>query len=58
VHLTTGEGEERRLSIELGLLRMETTRDGEELLALCGGCCSRGTATSMSIRSSPIGRPP
>ena len=41
----TREGEERRLMGEAGLSVMEVIRDGgiDELLALCGGCCSCAT---------------
>lgn len=38
-------GEERRLTLEPGLTLMEAIREGglDELLALCGGCCSCAT---------------
>ncbi|MDP1028305.1 2Fe-2S iron-sulfur cluster-binding protein [Sphingomonas sp. KR1UV-12] len=41
----TREGEERTLEGETGLSVMEVIRDGgiDELLALCGGCCSCAT---------------
>jgi ferredoxin, 2Fe-2S len=41
----TREGEERTLNGEAGLSVMEVIRDGgiDELLALCGGCCSCAT---------------
>ena len=43
--VTTREGEERTLEGEAGLSVMEVIRDGgvDELLALCGGCCSCAT---------------
>ena len=43
--VTTREGEERELEGETGLSMMEVIRDGgvDELLALCGGCCSCAT---------------
>jgi 2Fe-2S ferredoxin len=43
--VTTREGEERHLQGEAGLSVMEVIRDGgiDELLALCGGCCSCAT---------------
>jgi len=43
--VTTREGEERVLDGEAGLSVMEVIRDGgiDELLALCGGCCSCAT---------------
>lgn len=43
--VTTREGEERELEGEAGLSVMEVIRDGgiDELLALCGGCCSCAT---------------
>ncbi len=45
VVVTTREGEEHRLPFEAGLTLMETIRDAgiDELLALCGGCCSCAT---------------
>ena len=41
----TREGEERVLEGETGLSVMEVIRDGgiDEVLALCGGCCSCAT---------------
>ena len=43
--VTTRTGEERELDGEAGLSVMEVIRDGgiDELLALCGGCCSCAT---------------
>ena len=43
--VTTREGEERTLDAEAGLSVMEAIRDGgiDEILALCGGCCSCAT---------------
>ena len=43
--VTTREGEERQLEGQVGLSVMEVIRDGgiDELLALCGGCCSCAT---------------
>ena len=43
--VTTREGEERELDAEVGLSVMEVIRDAgiDELLALCGGCCSCAT---------------
>ena len=43
--VTTREGEARELDGEAGLSVMEVIRDGgiDELLALCGGCCSCAT---------------
>jgi 2Fe-2S ferredoxin len=43
--VTTREGEERELDGEAGLSVMEVIRDAgiDELLALCGGCCSCAT---------------
>ena len=45
VIITTREGDEQRLPIQEGLTLMETIRDAgiDELLALCGGCCSCAT---------------
>jgi 2Fe-2S ferredoxin len=60
--VTTREGEERRLALEPGLTLMETIRDGgiDELLALCGGCCSCATchvhvAVEFADRLPPMG---
>lgn len=43
--VTTREGEERTVPAEVGLSVMEVIRDSgfDELLALCGGCCSCAT---------------
>lgn len=43
--VTTREGDERVLEGAAGLSVMEVIRDGDidELLALCGGCCSCAT---------------
>jgi 2Fe-2S ferredoxin len=43
--VTTREGEERALAASEGLSLMEVIRDAgiDELLALCGGCCSCAT---------------
>ena len=43
--VVTREGEERQVQAENGLSVMEVIRDGgiDELLALCGGCCSCAT---------------
>ena len=43
--VVTREGEERVLDGETGLSVMEVIRDGgiDEILALCGGCCSCAT---------------
>ncbi|WNO54211.1 2Fe-2S iron-sulfur cluster-binding protein [Stakelama saccharophila] len=43
--VTTREGEEREVEGEAGLTVMENIRDNgfDELLALCGGCCSCAT---------------
>ena len=43
--VTTREGEERTLDGDAGLSVMEVIRDAgiDELLALCGGCCSCAT---------------
>jgi 2Fe-2S ferredoxin len=45
VIVTTREGEERNLDAGVGLSLMEVIRDAgiDELLALCGGCCSCAT---------------
>ena len=45
IFVTTRAGEAHRLSLKPGLSLMETIRDGglDELLALCGGCCSCAT---------------
>ena len=43
--VTTREGEERELALQPGMSLMEVIRDAgvDELLALCGGCCSCAT---------------
>ncbi|TVV77148.1 2Fe-2S iron-sulfur cluster-binding protein [Sphingomonas solaris] len=43
--VVTREGEERTLSADVGLSVMEVIRDAgiDEMLALCGGCCSCAT---------------
>ena len=47
--VVTREGEEKELQGETGLSVMEVIRDGgvDELLALCGGCCSCATCHVM-----------
>ena len=43
--VVTREGDEREIEGEIGLSVMEVIRDAgiDELLALCGGCCSCAT---------------
>lgn len=43
--VTTREGETRSLPLQTGLSLMELIRDAgiDELMALCGGCCSCAT---------------
>lgn len=43
--VVTREGEEREIDGEVGLSVMEVIRDAgiDEILALCGGCCSCAT---------------
>ncbi|PBN42057.1 2Fe-2S iron-sulfur cluster-binding protein [Sphingobium sp. D43FB] len=43
--VTTREGEEHKLEAQVGISVMEVIRDAglDELLALCGGCCSCAT---------------
>ena len=43
--VTTREGEERSIEVASGISAMEAIRDAgfDELLALCGGCCSCAT---------------
>ena len=43
--ITTRDGEERSVAADEGLSLMEIIRDAgfDELLALCGGCCSCAT---------------
>ena len=43
--VTTRDGETREIEAEVGLSVMEVIRDAgvDELLALCGGCCSCAT---------------
>ncbi len=60
--VTTRTGEERELDGEAGLSVMEVIRDGgiDELLALCGGCCSCATChvhvdPAFADRLPPVG---
>ncbi len=43
--VTTREGVTAPLTVKVGISLMEALRDGghDELLALCGGCCSCAT---------------
>lgn len=45
LHVTDRSGEEKTVEVESGLTVMEAIRDNgfDELLALCGGCCSCAT---------------
>lgn len=45
IHVTLRDGTEMELAADEGLSVMEILRDGgvDELLALCGGCCSCAT---------------
>jgi 2Fe-2S ferredoxin len=45
ITVTTREGEEREIPASVGLSVMENIRDAgiDELMALCGGCCSCAT---------------
>ncbi len=45
ITITTREGETSSLTVKAGVTLMEALRDGghDELLALCGGCCSCAT---------------
>lgn len=45
LHVVTRDGTENRITAEAGLSVMEILRDNgfDELLALCGGCCSCAT---------------
>lgn len=45
LHVITRDGQTRTLDAEAGLSVMENIRDAgiDELLALCGGCCSCAT---------------
>ena len=47
--VTTREGETREIDADAGLSVMEAIRDNgfDELLALCGGCCSCATCHVM-----------
>ncbi len=49
IFVTTREGTEKTLKATPGLSVMEIIRDGgiDELLALCGGCCSCATCHVM-----------
>jgi 2Fe-2S ferredoxin len=43
--VTLREGEQREINAEAGVTVMEAIRDGggDELMAICGGCCSCAT---------------
>ena len=63
LHVTSRSGEERAVEAETGRSLMETIRDGafDELLALCGGCCSCATChvvvdPAFAERLPPMGR--
>ncbi|MEH6758127.1 MAG: 2Fe-2S iron-sulfur cluster-binding protein [Parasphingorhabdus sp.] len=45
IHVTNRSGEEKTVTVENGINVMEAIRDNgfDELLALCGGCCSCAT---------------
>ena len=45
IHVTGREGEEKAITVDSGISVMEAIRDNgfDELLALCGGCCSCAT---------------
>ena len=45
IHVTGREGEEKTITVDNGISVMEAIRDNgfDELLALCGGCCSCAT---------------
>ena len=54
IHVTGREGEEKAITVDNGGTVMEAIRDNgfDELLALCGGCCSCAQpAMSMLIRT-------
>lgn len=59
LHVITREGETRTLSGEPGLSVMEVIRAGgiDELLALCGGCCSCATC-HVHVDPAFVGRLP
>ncbi|QJB70025.1 2Fe-2S iron-sulfur cluster-binding protein [Parasphingorhabdus halotolerans] len=45
IHVTGRDGEEKAVTVDSGMSAMEAIRDNgfDELLALCGGCCSCAT---------------
>ncbi len=45
IHVTSRSGEEKAVTVDSGMNVMEAIRDNgfDELLALCGGCCSCAT---------------
>lgn len=60
--VTTREGEEKTIDAEAGFNVMEAIRDAgiDELLALCGGCCSCATChvyvdPAFADRLAPMG---
>ncbi len=57
--VTNREGETSEIEVEDGLTVMEAVRDNgfDELLALCGGCCSCATCHIVIDDSSVTGLP-
>jgi 2Fe-2S ferredoxin len=60
--VVTREGEEREIMGEAGLSVMEVIRDAgiDEILALCGGCCSCATChvhvdPAFAVKLKPMG---
>ncbi len=59
VSVTDREGQSRTIQVEEGLTLMEAIRDNgfDELLALCGGCCSCATC-HVHVEASFLARLP
>lgn len=57
--ITTRQGDERCIEVPQGLTAMEAIREAgiDELLALCGGCCSCATC-HVYVDSGPTGELP
>jgi len=60
IFVTGRDGAQHALQAEAGLSLMEAIRDNglDELLALCGGCCSCATCHVYVDEEGPAGLPP
>lgn len=60
INIVTREGETQTLHPDAGISLMEAIRDAgvDELLALCGGCCSCATCHVYVDQPQHVGLPP